>query len=293
MPVAVVDVGSNTARLLVADGGRGRVEALAEERTYLSLGSLIAEHGELPAAAIRDTTRCVERYVRRARRLGVRHVEVLVTSPGRQTANGDELLEALGRVDAAVRILSPEEEGQLAFEGVLATCGPVDGLFAVCDVGGGSTQIVVGSADGGPAWLRSVDLGSARLTRRMLRADPPDDRTLTAATTYVSRCFADVAPPLPTTAFATGGTARALRKVVGRSLGPDELAAALARLAPRPAQTRAREFDVAPWRAAALPAGILILDELARRLAVPLQVARAGIREGAVLRLLADEAAAA
>jgi exopolyphosphatase / guanosine-5'-triphosphate,3'-diphosphate pyrophosphatase len=292
MPVAIIDVGSNTARLLVADRTPAGLEPLCEERAYLSLGSLIAEHGELPAAAIRETARCVAKYARRARRLGAQEVDVLVTSPGRQTANGDELLAALGSVGAAVRLLTPQEEGTLAFEGVLSTCGPVEGLVAVCDVGGGSTQIVIGTTDGGPAWIRSIDLGSARLTRRSLRDDPPDEQALAAARAHVARCFADIAPPLPTTAFATGGTARALKKIVGAKLGPDELAVALKRVAPLSAKARAREFGLAPWRADVLPAGILILEQIERRLAVPLQVARAGIREGAAFQMLARAAAA-
>jgi exopolyphosphatase / guanosine-5'-triphosphate,3'-diphosphate pyrophosphatase len=292
MPVAIVDVGSNTARLLVVERTASGLEAICEERAYLALGSLIAEHGELPAAAIRDTARCVTKYVRSARRLGAREIDVLVTSPGRQTANGDELLAALAGAGATLRLLSPEEEGALAFEGVLSVCGPVDGLVAVCDVGGGSTQVVVGSADGGPAWVRSVDLGSARLTRRSLRDDPPDEKAIAAARAHVARCFADMAPPLPTTAFATGGTARALKKIVGARLGPDELAVALKRVAPFDTKARARAYDLAPWRASVLPAGILILEQIERRLAVPLQVARAGIREGAALQLLERAAAA-
>ena len=98
MPVAIIDVGSNTARLLVVERTASGLEAICEERAYLALGSLIAEHGELPAAAIRETARCVSKYVRRARRLGAHEVDVLVTSPGRQTANGDELLAALATV---------------------------------------------------------------------------------------------------------------------------------------------------------------------------------------------------
>src|SRR5919204_359367 len=153
MPVAIIDVGSNTARLLVVERTAAGVEAVYEERAYLGLGSLIAEHGELPADAIRDTARCVAKYARRAQKLGAQEVDVLVTSPGRQTANGDELLAALAGAGATVRLLSTEEEGRLAFEGVLSVCGPIEGLVAVCDVGGGSTQVVVGSADGGPAWI--------------------------------------------------------------------------------------------------------------------------------------------
>jgi exopolyphosphatase / guanosine-5'-triphosphate,3'-diphosphate pyrophosphatase len=292
MPVAIIDVGSNTARLLVAERTASGLEPLCEERAYLSLGSLIAEHGELPAAAIRETARCVAKYTRRARRLGAQEVDVLVTSPGRQTANGDELLAALGGAGAAVRLLTPEEEGALAFEGVLAVCGPVEGLVAVCDVGGGSTQIVIGSAEGGPAWIRSIDLGSARLTRRSLRADLPGEKALAAARAHVACCFADIAPPLPTTAFATGGTARALKKIVGATLGLADLEIALKRVTPLTARARARAYGLAPWRADVLPAGILILEQIERRLAVPLQVARAGIREGAALQMLQRAAAA-
>jgi exopolyphosphatase/pppGpp-phosphohydrolase len=103
---------------------------------------------------------------------------------------------------------------------------------------------------------------------------------------------ADV-PTVPFAALATGGTARALRKIVGPELGPEELAEALDVVSQTKPRRVARTFRVPAWRAAVLPAGALIMSEIQAQLGVPLTVASGGLREGAALRLLRAEAAVA
>ena len=148
-----------------------------------------------------------------ARSLGCATIEVLVTSPGRQAANGEELREALARGSGlATRILSADEEARLAYFGALSAVRSRPESVAVVDVGGGSAQLVVGTAESGPVWARSVDIGSLRLTRRLLRSDPPTYEELDAARDEVERSFEAITPPLPQAALATGGTARALRR---------------------------------------------------------------------------------
>ncbi len=100
-------------------------------------------------------------------------------------------------------------------------------------------------------------------------------------------------PPLPQAAYATGGSARALAKLVGQQLGSEELAVALHILAERPSRRLAKTFDLSPSRACTLAAGALLLARTQRLLGVPLEVARAGLREGVALSLLADAAVAA
>ena len=293
MRVAVIDVGSNTVRLLVAVSESGRVVTLREEREHLLLGEEVERRGAISSAKLEETCACAGRYARLAREAAVATVEVVVTAPGRQSANAEELVRALaGVTGAGVRVLTPEEEGHLAFSGALAAARRLPATVAVCDVGGGSTEVVVGTPVEGPAWTRGLDLGCVRLTERALGEDPPSARALAAAQVEVARHLEGFTPPLPQGAFATGGTAGALRKLVGRSLDQGNLERALAILAKRPSARVAKTFGIHPRRARTLAAGVLVLAGIQGRLAVPIEVSRAGMREGAALALLAESAAA-
>jgi exopolyphosphatase / guanosine-5'-triphosphate,3'-diphosphate pyrophosphatase len=295
MKVGIVDVGANTLRLLVATcDERGRVEPIGEDRRQLGLGEELERSGgrigrdKLEAVGIAASA-----HVRRARKLGAGRILVLVTSPGRQAANADELLAALrDSTRCDVRVLSADEEGSLAWFGAVAAAQDLPETIAVCDVGGGSAQLVVGTASNGPSWARSIDLGSLRLTTRCFRHDPPTPVELSEALAEARRSFAGLTPPLPLAALATGGTARALRRIVGDRLDEAELAVALRKLAKRSTRQIAKEFGVDRARARTLPAGAVLLSEVQRRLAVPLTTARGGLREGAALMLLEEAAAA-
>jgi exopolyphosphatase / guanosine-5'-triphosphate,3'-diphosphate pyrophosphatase len=292
--VAVVDVGSNTVRLLVARREGTELVALDEGREHLFLGEDVERDGRLSAARIDEAAQCVAGFVHSARGLNASAVEVIVTAPGRQGANGDELVRSLVAAGGApVRVLSADEEGELAFAGAVDAAELLPGSVAVVDVGGGSTEVVVGTTEAGPAWSRSFDLGAVRLTARFLADDPPGKRALTAARGEVERHLDGFVPPLPQAALATGGTARGLRKVVGKELEADEFDAALAILAKRPAAKTAKTFALHERRARTLAAGAVVLAALQERLGVPLQVSRAGLREGAALALLDELAASA
>jgi exopolyphosphatase/guanosine-5'-triphosphate,3'-diphosphate pyrophosphatase len=292
--VAVVDVGANTLRLLVADrAGGGGLEPVREERVQLGLGEEIEREGSVSRPKLREVRETAERLLRRARKLGAERIEVLVTSPGRQSANAPELIAALQDAGAAdVRVLSAEEEARLAWIGAVDAASGLPETVAVCDVGGGSTQIVVGSVSGGPSWARSFDIGSLRLTHRLLEADPPAPASIAAARVAAAHELAVGAQPMPMAALATGGTARALRRVVGRTLDHEALETAVLTLAGRSRREIAKEYDVDRPRARTLLAGSIILTEAQRRLGVPLVVARGGLREGAVLTLIETAAVA-
>jgi exopolyphosphatase / guanosine-5'-triphosphate,3'-diphosphate pyrophosphatase len=293
--VAVVDVGSNTVRLLVARREGASLVPVREAREHLFLGEDVEREGRLSAERIAETAQWVRRYARAGRAAGADAVEVVVTAPGRQSANAAELVRALASASGApVRVLSADEEGRLAFAGaVAAAVHALPETVAVCDVGGGSTEVVVGTPDGGPVWSRSLDIGAVRLTERFMGENPPRKRDLVAARAEVERHLEGFTPLLPQGALATGGTARALRKIVGRTLGEDDFEAVLRVLGKRSSAKVAKTFAFHERRARTLAAGAVILAGVQRRLGVSLDVSRAGLREGAALAILDELAVSA
>jgi exopolyphosphatase/guanosine-5'-triphosphate,3'-diphosphate pyrophosphatase len=291
--VAVIDVGSNTVRLLVTELHKGRLTPIREARSLLLLGREVEREGTLSREKLAETRRCARSLATIAREAGANRIEVVVTAPGRQSDNAAELVRILGEATAApVRVLSADEEGRLAWEGAISASLELAPTIAVCDVGGGSTELLVGTPEQGPAWARSFDLGCLRLTERFLAEDPPGKDALRAVAADVADAFGSLTIPLPQTAMATGGTARALRKVVGARLGEDELATAIRRLSKRSTREIARASGIDRERARTLPAGAVILSEVQRLLHTPLVVSSAGLREGVALSLLAESAAA-
>ncbi len=291
VPVGVIDVGSNTVRLHVSQGGL----EVHREKALLRLGESIELTGAIPAEKVTETAECVQAFVASARRHGAEQVEVLVASPGRQAANGPELIARLtASAGAPVRLLSQQEEGRLAFIGALAASRRGQhAVIAVCDVGGGSSQVTVGTRRDGVAWVRSVDIGSMRLATRLLTDDPPGDSAVQRARVEIDRVLQGFLPPLPEVALAVGGSARAIRSIVGPVLGADELDEVAGILARTPAQEIADLYDVHLERVLTLAAGAVILEALQVRLQVPLRVVRGGgVREGAAIELASRAKAA-
>jgi exopolyphosphatase/guanosine-5'-triphosphate,3'-diphosphate pyrophosphatase len=286
MNVAVVDVGSNTIRLLVGAGTVDGITAVARGKRVIGLGADIERFGAISAPKLAETVGCVAGFVEDARAAGAVLIDVVVASPGRQAQNADQLVHLLSRTtNIDVRVLTQEEEARLAFEGALVGAEP-SGSVAVCDVGGGSAQIAVGTVDGGPAWLRSIDLGSLRLSARIPHGDPPTRKEVARLRWEARLAVSKLTPPLPGEAVVVGGAARALRKLVGRTLGAEELDRALEMLRRTPTDELARRYDVDLWRARALPAGAAIVTEVQSLLGVQLAVGRGGLREGVVVGLL-------
>jgi exopolyphosphatase/guanosine-5'-triphosphate,3'-diphosphate pyrophosphatase len=291
--VGVIDIGANTLRLLVAESDGSRIVPVHTERIRLGLGEHVESEGRIPASAISATVKAARREVERARRLGCTVVRTVITSPGRQASNGLELASALAAVPGAnARVLDAEEEATLGYAGALSVERVAAESVAVCDVGGGSVQLVVGTQESGPVWWRSLDVGSLRLAHRHLAGGLLDADTLAAMRAEAERAFSGVAPPLPQAALATGGTARAVRKLVGKTLGPAELESALDILAERSPKRLAKEYGFTSARLRTMPAGAVLLAEVQRRLGIPFTVARGGVREGVALAALAEAAAA-
>lgn len=291
MRVAVIDVGSSTIRLLVASIGPEGVRVVHKGGARIELGREIERHGRLLDASIRDAAAAVERLAAAARDHGADRVRVVVTAPGRQSRNARAFIAAIAQAAAApVRVLSTHEEGRLAFLGATAA-RPAAGTVAVCDVGGASTEIAVGVAGDEPSWVHSAEIGALRLTERLLReAEVPTPKAFARCESEAERYFEAVAPPRADAAMATGGTARALSRLVGETLGADELARAgelLVGLSPEEVSER---YRVPPARARTLAAGAAVLAAAQRCLGVPLQVSRHGLRHGAALAVAAEPA---
>ena len=184
--IGVVDVGSNTIRLLLAQVEGRELVPLEKERVRLSLGAEIELTGVVSDVSIAAAAKAVGKLCGVARRGGAETLDVFLTAPGRQSANAEHLVDAITRsARHSVRVLSTEEEGRLAYAGAVATADvtlPYE--IAVCDVGGASTEIAVGHPSAEPSWVESIDLGSVRLTARV---DDPAARGVRKRRTLLRR----------------------------------------------------------------------------------------------------------
>jgi exopolyphosphatase/guanosine-5'-triphosphate,3'-diphosphate pyrophosphatase len=286
MRAAVLDVGSNTVRLLVAAKVGRSLKTILVDGVHLGLASDIERDRSISARKLAEARTLAAYYARVAQNHGATRFEVIVTAPGRQSENSDALVAALADGSgASVRVLSPEEEISLAYAGAVRALARQAKSVAVCEVGGGSTQLLARTPSA-PRWMRSLDVGSLRLTERYLRSDPPTRSELDRAREDVAARFEKVTPPSVRTVLATGGSARRLKRLVGRNLGEKELSAALELAVSEPSAELAAEHEMKPARARTLAAGAIILAEAQKRFDVPLRVARDGLREGTVLSLL-------
>jgi exopolyphosphatase / guanosine-5'-triphosphate,3'-diphosphate pyrophosphatase len=295
MRVAVIDVGSNSVRLLIASAKRnGQVRELDRDRVYLRLGDDAYRLGRIGDRKLDELADVAERFARRARAARVELMETVVTAPGRQANNADELVDLLaGATRAPVVGLSAEDEGRLAWEGEISFLPESRGTVGVVDLGGGSCEVAIGLPATGPTWVRSRDAGALRVTRTLLRSKHPSAREAAAARTGIRELLDGFDPNRPGTAVAVGGTARAVAKVVGSRFGVRKLDGLADEIVRRGAVATTAGLDITPGRIETLLGGTLVLSEVARRLDSKLEVGRGGLREGAALALVRAQSAAA
>ena len=292
--VGILDVGSNSMRLLVAGVDRGNVKELARERVYLRLGDDAYRLGRISAEKLGQTREVAERFARVARKAAVERLETIVTAPGRQAENGDELVRALAEgTRARVVVLDAEEEGRLAWQGAVSRMSDPPDSVAVVDLGGGSCEIAVGKPGDGPEWVQSRDAGALRVTRAFLPGHRLSKRDVRAASEKVHDLIGDLDPPSPDAALAVGGTARAVGRLVGRRFGEDELSKLAKALVRKGPHAVVAGTGITPDRAETLLGGTLVLAEVTRLLGTRLEVGRGGLREGAALALAHEAAAVA
>lgn len=286
---ACIDIGSNTTRLLVVEDGEARPRELFAERAFTQLASSCAAHGEIGARKVAEVAEVVGRQVRLAHELGALDVRIVATSAVRGAVDGAVLTAAVtAACGIAPEILSGEEEARLAFAGAIGMlASPPAGQLGVVDVGGGSTEVVVGTATAGVSWSVSLPLGSSVVTDADLRSDPPSTAELARLREKLAGAFAAISPPPLAAAYAVGGSAGSLQRLVGTVLSRDALAKGLGVLVRLPADQIAVALGLHVERARLLPAGLLLLDAAAHALGAPLQLAGGGLREGVVLEQLA------
>ena len=193
----------------------------------------------------------------------------------------------LTRTLAPFEVLSEEEEGRLAFLGATKTLGhPVEGEIGVVDVGGGSSEIILGTVAGGVSAVRSFKIGSGTVAEEFLTRDPPSASEIRALRDYIDDFFEGIEVEHPDQAVAVGGSATSLRTLVGAVLEYETLERAVRVLTGDPIAAVAQKFELDPRRVRILPAGVLILEKLSELVGQPLQIGKGGLREGIILDLL-------
>ncbi|TML02689.1 MAG: hypothetical protein E6G41_15015, partial [Actinobacteria bacterium] len=222
MICACVDIGTNTTRVLVAELKDGRLIEVLQQRAFTRIGMA----PQIPQEKIAEVARVVE----------------VATAAIRAALNRDEFLAGM---PVAVEILDEDEEARMAFLGATATlAAELPGTVAVVDVGGGSTEIAVGTVAGGVEWSSSFLVGSGVLADRYLRSDPPGLDELRAARDHAMEVLATRAFPSAESAVAVGGSAASLRAVVGDALDPPALKRALGILCAGPCSDVAARYSL-------------------------------------------------
>jgi exopolyphosphatase / guanosine-5'-triphosphate,3'-diphosphate pyrophosphatase len=290
---ACIDIGSNTTRLLVAEPDPKRPGALVEvaaHRTFVRLTTDERRRGIPPekAQAIVDA---VAEQAAAAQAHGIVALRVVATAALRGAPEHEALIARLGvAAGVPVEILSGEEEARLAFSGATATLAAADdvGSVLVADVGGGSTELAWGPPGGTPGWWASLPIGSSALAEAYLLGDPPTAAELDAARVEAAAAIAAAGCPAADVAWAVGGSATSLRRLCGAELTAAAFDDALARTVASPAHRAAFDLGLHVERVRLLPAGLLLLAEVARAAQCPLHVGCGGLREGVILDLLAQ-----
>jgi exopolyphosphatase/guanosine-5'-triphosphate,3'-diphosphate pyrophosphatase len=289
---ACIDIGSNTTRLLVAEPDPARpggVVEVAAHRAFVRLTAAERRSG-IPAEKARAIAEAGAEQALAARASDVAALRVVATAALRDAPGRDVLLAQLSAAAGVpVEVLSGEEEARLAFAGATASLRSANGVrdVVVADVGGGSTELAWGTPGAAPAWWASLPIGSGALAEAHFTADPPAPDELAAARAAAAAAIAAAGCPAADVAWAVGGSATSLRRLCGEQLTAAMLDDALARVTARPAVDTALDLDLHVERVRLLPAGLVLLAEVARAAQCPLHVGCGGLREGVVLEMLA------
>lgn len=279
--VAAIDCGTNSTRLLVATN-----EGLALERVnrITRLGEGVDRTGCLGRDGIRRTISALEEFRLVIERHQAAMIRITATSAARDASNRDEFFDAAEAVvGERPELLGGVEEGRLSFWGAVSSLGEVDGPWLVVDIGGGSTELIVGSGlQEGPAGVHSMDVGCVRLTERFLASDPPTKAQLDAARHLVAAEIATAVEAVPQLGMANGmiglaGTVACLAAVDQGIDGTDRerlhhhrlsrrhVDEIGERLAAMPARWRSTVPGVEDGRADVIVGGTIVLSEVMAR----------------------------
>jgi exopolyphosphatase/guanosine-5'-triphosphate,3'-diphosphate pyrophosphatase len=283
--VAVIDIGTNTTRLLVADVTDGKVTEVERRTTITTLGEGLDATGRLADSAMERVTAAVAEYREAIDALGAEWTTAVATSAMRDAENGAafrELLQERFHIDA--RTISGEEEAWLTFLGATAGRTGTESTVVI-DIGGGSTEYVLGRPGGQPEFHASTQMGSVRHTERFLHTDPPSRGELEALARDVRATVPEVTAER---AVAVAGTATSLAAIDGAEdvHGYVMRVTACARVTDMLAGLRVSErrevSGLNPARAPTIVAGATILTESLRALGLDqVEVSNRDILHGA------------
>lgn len=304
--VAAIDCGTNSIRLLIADqDADGRLVEVDRRLEIVRLGQGIDATGEFHPDALARTFTATDQYAAAITAAGVDadHIHFVATSAARDARNRDVFVEGVrARLGVAPDVITGDQEAALSFGGALSGVGEVVGPVMVMDIGGGSTEMITGDADGRIDHGLSLDIGSVRVTERFWSAPQPTSADLGAATRYVDglldasgvafgtvRTWVGVAGTATTLAAVHLGLTAYDRTRVHRStISVDALEDLLARLASSTVAEIRSIGSMHPQRADVITAGTLIAVRIARRLqATELLVSESDILDGIAMELAA------
>lgn len=295
MRVAAVDCGTNSIRLLIADAHDGVLRDVHREMRIVRLGEGVDATGEFAPAALHRTRAALVDYADLMRTHGVEKVRMVATSAARDVSNRSEFFamtsEVLGSVvtGAVAEVITGTEEAALSFRGAVGELDSAAAPFVVVDLGGGSTEVVVGGADGVTASF-SADIGCVRLRERCLHSDPPTEAEIAHARAVAreglrqalrvvpvegAKTWVGVAGTMTTlAALAAGLTTYDPEAIHLSRVGFDDLLRVCGDLIAMTYRQRAALGPMHEGRIDVIGGGALIVEELARELR-----SRAGITE--------------
>jgi exopolyphosphatase/guanosine-5'-triphosphate,3'-diphosphate pyrophosphatase len=287
-PAAVIDIGSNTTRLLVAEKNGDSFRQLLSQRAFTRLGRGLKEDGSISQKKIDELAKTISTQVKLAKVLGADDVFAMATAATRDATNGDELVDSVkDQSGVKIEVLDESDEARLAFLGATHSMQPDQaGTIAVVDVGGGSTEVAVGTLQDGVKWSTSFRIGSGMITERHIHNDPPSVDDLESARRAITEMFDEFPFPSVDYAIAIGGSASSMRRMVGNVLEHETMERAIRLITRNDASEVAEEFGLDPERVQVLPAGVMILEDIGDRLERPLRIGKGGLREGKLLELL-------
>ena len=296
--VAAIDIGTNSVRLLVTDAGGRELERLMR---MTRLGQGVDVSGELAPEAIARTVAVLSEYAARLQAHDVKRVRVVATSAARDAKNGAEFFDAAqAALGTRPELLSGDAEARLSFEGATEGLSRAEGPFLVIDLGGGSTEFVLGTAR--PDAALSLQMGCVRMTERHLRSDPPTSAELRACESDVRRELSQVRESIDVAAarcvVGLAGTVTALSalqlglqrydatRTHHSRLSADQITTLSARLA-RATVAERRLLLVEPARAEVIVGGAIVLSTLMNELELPaLLVSERDILDGLARSML-------
>jgi exopolyphosphatase/guanosine-5'-triphosphate,3'-diphosphate pyrophosphatase len=212
--VASIDIGTNTILLLIAEVEEGALKPLLEKETIVRLGEGVQKNGILLEEAMERGSQTLDQYLKECQKMGVQRIFAAGTSALREARNSDHFLERVEeKLNLSIEIISGEEEAQLSFLAVTRDLKEPRKPILVIDVGGGSTEFILGRGDRITQWV-SLPLGSVRFTEQFLLSDPVHEEEWENMERQIQKLLLRIPHPKePFLMVAVGGTATTLASV--------------------------------------------------------------------------------